>query len=342
MTIGMKNDTKWLANYEVLKAYIDEHHHLPPKNAPLGAKYLLNWCKYVRKTIKEGTCDEWKKEMFEGLMRESLRSIREEEGRKRLTTITMKVYLDNNVIVGIEEGDYNLSAFTSIPSLEYYYSAAHVEELIEGKDNPKISVDRRLVTISELTGTNHILNGNQDLEFFPKSIHEMYSLACSPLHTMFREYINTSTNNFNVDNDLFLDILKLKRIDVNNIKPCDIIAEIDRRMLAADDPAERVSVKEYLIRSEAIGRSLYSTLFNLLDFACFHKDKPTSHSNIARMHDASHAYYAQLCDVFVSDDKKMRYKTEAVYHYLGIKTQVMSGKDFITHNENQESLPIGR
>lgn len=35
-------DEKWLANYEDLKAYIDEHQHLPPKNAPLGAKYLLN------------------------------------------------------------------------------------------------------------------------------------------------------------------------------------------------------------------------------------------------------------------------------------------------------------
>lgn len=39
---GMKNEDKWLSNYEALKAYIDEHHHLPPKNAPLGAKYLLN------------------------------------------------------------------------------------------------------------------------------------------------------------------------------------------------------------------------------------------------------------------------------------------------------------
>ena len=38
----MNNNEKWLANYEALKAYIDEQHHLTPKNAPLGAKYLLN------------------------------------------------------------------------------------------------------------------------------------------------------------------------------------------------------------------------------------------------------------------------------------------------------------
>lgn len=241
----------------------------------------------------------------------------------------MKVYLDNNVIVGIEEGGYSQSMFTSLPCVEYYYSSAHVEELIEGRDNPKISVERRLATISDLTGTNHILIGYQDPEFFPKSIQEMYALACSPLHTMLRQRINTATNNFNVNNDRFLEILKLKRIEVNNIKTCEIFSEIERRLLEADDPADRISVGEYLKRSEAVGRSLYCTLFNLLDFACFHKDKPKAHSNIARMHDASHAYYAQLCDVFVSNDKKMRYKTEAVYHYFGVKTQVMSGNEFL-------------
>ena len=29
MTMATKNEEKWMANYEALKAYIDEHHHLP-------------------------------------------------------------------------------------------------------------------------------------------------------------------------------------------------------------------------------------------------------------------------------------------------------------------------
>lgn len=241
----------------------------------------------------------------------------------------MKVYLDNNIIVGIEDGDYDFSLFKSFPGVEYYYSAAHVDELIEGKDIPRISVDKRLATISKLSGTNHILSGYQDPEIFAKPVQEMYALANSPIQTMIRNQINSASNNFNIDNDRFLGILKLKRIEVNNIKPCDIISEIDTRMLGTENPDDRISVREYLWRSEAVGRSIYCTLFNLLDFACFHKDKPTDHSNIAQMHDASHAYYAQLCDVFVSDDKKMRYKTEAVYSYLGVKTRVISGKEFL-------------
>lgn len=40
--MSSKNEENWHANNEALKAYIDEHHHLPPKDTPLGAKYLLN------------------------------------------------------------------------------------------------------------------------------------------------------------------------------------------------------------------------------------------------------------------------------------------------------------
>lgn len=51
------------------KVYIDEHHHLPDKHK-VENRGLLNFSKYTRKKIKEGTCDEWKGEMFEGLMAE--------------------------------------------------------------------------------------------------------------------------------------------------------------------------------------------------------------------------------------------------------------------------------
>lgn len=64
-----KTDSKWLSNFECLKAYIAEHHHLPPKSATDG-KWMLNFAKYTRKKIKEGTLDDWKREMFESLMAE--------------------------------------------------------------------------------------------------------------------------------------------------------------------------------------------------------------------------------------------------------------------------------
>lgn len=229
----------------------------------------------------------------------------------------MKVYLDNNIIVGIENGEFDIALFRTIGNVEYFYSAAHIDELIEGEHLQKLSVEKRLQTIDQLAGTNHILNGVQTPEFFPKSAKEIYGISHTFWAMMLRANMNIGLNALNPDRDKFLEILKLNKIEVNNINPCDIITEIDKRLQQADDPDERISVEQYLERTEATGRAVYGTLFNLLDFACFHKDKPTDHSNIARVHDASHAYFAQLCDVFVSNDRKMRYKTEAVYSYLG-------------------------
>lgn len=79
--MASKSDEKWLHNFECLKAYVDEHHHLPPKSATDG-KWMLNFAKYTRKTIKEGKCEEWKKEMFEALMSER-RMEEHTGGRKR-------------------------------------------------------------------------------------------------------------------------------------------------------------------------------------------------------------------------------------------------------------------
>lgn len=248
----------------------------------------------------------------------------------------MKVYLDNNIIVGIENGEFDFASFKSIVDVEYYYSAAHIDELIEGEHLQKLSVEKRLHTIDQLAGTNHIMNGVEFPEFFPKSAKEVYDISHNLFPMMLRVGMNISLNEFNPDRERFLDILKLNKIEVNNIKPCEIINEIDKRLQQADNPDERISVRQYLERSETIGRAVYGTLFNLLDFACYYKDKPTGHSNIARMHDASHAYFAQLCDVLVSNDRKMRYKTEAVYSYLGVDTQVMSGNEYLWNTMNNK------
>ena len=44
----------------------------------------------------------------------------------------MKAYLDNNILIDIEYGKYLLSEFLSVPGIEYYYSDAHLGELLEG------------------------------------------------------------------------------------------------------------------------------------------------------------------------------------------------------------------
>lgn len=71
-----------MTNYEALKAYIEEHHHLPPKDAPLGAKYILNWMKYQRKRMKAGLMSEEQNLLLEELL--DSRSDEHTGGRRKL------------------------------------------------------------------------------------------------------------------------------------------------------------------------------------------------------------------------------------------------------------------
>ena len=45
--MATRNEDNWLANYEALKVYIDEHHHLPDKHK-VENRGLLNFSKYTR------------------------------------------------------------------------------------------------------------------------------------------------------------------------------------------------------------------------------------------------------------------------------------------------------
>ena len=69
----------------------------------------------------------------------------------------MCVYLDNNVLIDIEENVYSLNDFLSITEAEYYYSNAHISELLNGEDRsiPGLK-DKRLSTIKAVCGENFL------------------------------------------------------------------------------------------------------------------------------------------------------------------------------------------
>lgn len=74
--MASKNDEKWMANYEALKAHVAESGHSPDKHTILN-----NWVRYQRKRIKAGTMPEEQKRMFEELA--ASRSDSHTGGRKK-------------------------------------------------------------------------------------------------------------------------------------------------------------------------------------------------------------------------------------------------------------------
>ena len=58
--MSTRKDEDFIAFCNELRAYVVEHHLFPPKHTN-----LLSRVKYTRKKIKDGTLEDWKREMFE-------------------------------------------------------------------------------------------------------------------------------------------------------------------------------------------------------------------------------------------------------------------------------------
>jgi len=75
-------------------------------------------------------------------------------------------------------------------------------------------------------------------------------------------------------------------------------------------------------------RERICTLFNRLDDVGFWKDKKTKKSNLARLYDSSHAYFASSCVYFVSNDKRTLNKANVAYSFYNLKTKAISFDEF--------------
>lgn len=236
----------------------------------------------------------------------------------------MRVYLDNNVLVDIEQGIFKVEDFLAQPNTKYYYSDAHLGELLEARGNSKVSQEGRLDLISRICGQNCILSGVlYDPEFIKKDVREMYRIANTPLRTV----INTmAAKGANIFEKVRIE-LGFESREFNNESPEKVLGIIDERM------KEKLGIGliPYLLSSEAFGgKVLYYTLLNIIDTANYWGDNKTDHSEVARLYDASHAYSSIICDALVTSDRRMMAKVKAIYSFLGIKTKVLSVKEYLS------------
>lgn len=70
---------------------------------------------------------------------------------------------------------------------------------------------------------------------------------------------------------------------------------------------------------------LFTTHYLMLDFFGYKTDRKFKNM----VQDATHAFNAGFCDMYISDDARARAKTKAVYNHLSIRTEVVSPEDFI-------------
>jgi hypothetical protein len=73
-------------------------------------------------------------------------------------------------------------------------------------------------------------------------------------------------------------------------------------------------------------------IFEFLEARRYFPDKSTQF--LSGLHDTTHAIYAAYCDVFVTNDNKLKYKAAATYKWLGINTLIMSPDELVKYLAN--------
>lgn len=81
---------------------------------------------------------------------------------------------------------------------------------------------------------------------------------------------------------------------------------------------------------------LFTLLYISLNFSGYQSDTNRNLQNIYT--DAEHAYYASSCDIFVSNDSRLRSKSTAIYNSYNIPTKIITTNELIQLMESELSL----
>ncbi|MFC0878910.1 hypothetical protein ACE01N_20115 [Saccharicrinis sp. FJH2] len=236
----------------------------------------------------------------------------------------MRVYLDNNILISIEDDEISLDIFKNIDkNYSYVYSYAHIQELIEVKSNFDELKKIRLKTILDLTNNTYIYPDNNQINSKIENPEKV--ILTLKMFSGLMEMTRQAVNNYNIDRLKLIGLLGIDQKRINNYTPTEVIEYIDK----AINNRLLIGINNLIDLSGISLRERINTLFNLLDFVGFWKDKKTERSNLARMYDASHTYFSSYCDLFVSNDLRARNKAKVAYEIYKINTKVLSLDEFL-------------
>lgn len=240
----------------------------------------------------------------------------------------MKVYLDNNIVISIEDGEIELEEFSKLfeTKPQFVYSYVHIQELLEANNLDSLT-PKRIRTITEVTNNFYAYPDGRAIEFKiedPRSVVKLYQSM-----KVLNDKMRSSVQNFNIDRDWLLDKLNINKVEINNISPDKVIEHLNKILASQFIPNFQtlILMAGYSIREQI------ASIFNFLDFLGYWTDKHNNKANLARMYDASHTYFSSTCDFFISNDKRARNKAKVVYSLHGIQTEVLSFKELLDRSK---------
>ena len=129
-----------------------------------------------------------------------------------------------------------------------------------------------------------------------------------------QNYIQTTT-----------DDSQYKKIQGSN--STNIFKELDTVVFSQTNKTFVELVENPIAERSKSNLELFTSLYLTLNLSGFFADKNRNLQNIYT--DSEHAYYASSCDIFVSDDSRLREKTSAIYSQYNIPTKIISSDKLI-------------
>lgn len=249
--------------------------------------------------------------------------------------IIPSIYLDNNIIVDIENGELNLGELMNQLGVEngnFRFSSAHLWEALEmSSDDPKKRrawLVQRCKTIEDICGSSYIhgfLDGSTQVMVQTPFVmldsidSEPLSQTMAPLLKLFNKDVRRAFKE-----DCPFDIRNLANVHYKKVfaKLDDLLLNHFKQTL---DQIIQTS-QDYHDDFESHECHKYAQYFELLDLMGFQTDKHTPKSNYARYQDSQHCLSASLCDVFITSDERTAFKSLAVYNKEAVKTIVVTIK----------------
>jgi len=251
----------------------------------------------------------------------------------------MNAYLDNNIIVSIENGNIRISdLLNDIDSsiTAFYYSSAHIQEAEEISADSEITrserINRRMETIERVTNSNYLFHSPKDNKVFkilekPSSVLRT-NRAVPFANQMMKAMINMISE---AQREQIRYVLGLDSKRLNNYKPEEVILHLNAKLNNSEGSLSFMELIEKGISLHPQGNDFglphrIAGIFELLDMLGYWTDKYTDKSNYARLWDSNHTFFASFCDYFISDDQRTRNKAKVVYSIYGISTFVVPSK----------------
>jgi len=255
------------------------------------------------------------------------------------------VYLDWNVVIAMADGKISTFKDTLTDARDrgnilVVFSAAHVQEADIISDNPAAPAglsESRLNFLSELTMNSYLYNAAD--AYSPSLRPETPETVRQTINEVqfAKPAMNGFVNMFGFElMKQFRQELHLSPLELNNIKPPNVVDQLDRIV------AEKVSscspniasgfgirmlletVLKSFPNSETFGiEHKMAAAFSALNFFGFWPDSAKKTTPVASFHDSMHAGNAALCSYFVTEDKALRIKTLALYELFGVETNVV-------------------